>query len=181
MKNRDSLGEAVMVTRDNGLPPALADAANSSLTLRIARAGGRAWRRDDGHLSVAFVSPLAAMRCALRVRWDTTAMFEGKHGFAMGIALGDAAEREAADLAALSERGLVVSTGVRDAVEGEVDVDYEPHGENMWLTLPRHEGRGVFRFKPWTSPRRRRVGLFAAVVMIAATVIALALSPPPQP
>jgi hypothetical protein len=178
MRNRDRFGEAVMVTRDNGLPPALADAANSSLTLRIARAGGRARRRDDGHLSVTFASPLAAMRCALRVRWDTTAMFEGKHGFAMGIALD---ESEAADLAALTERGLVVSTGVRDAVEGEVDVDYEPHGENMWLTLPRHEGRGVFRFKPWTSPRRRRVGLFAAVVMIAVTVAGLLLGEPPPP
>jgi hypothetical protein len=178
MKNRDRIGEAVMVTRDDGLPPALADAASSSLTLRIARAGGRAWRRDDGRLAVAFTSPLAALRCALRVRWDMRAMFGDEHGFAMGIAL---AESEAADLAARSESGLVVSTAIRNAVEGEVDVDYEPLGEDVWLTLPRHSGRGVFRFKPWTSPRRRRGGLIAAVVMIAVTVIGLLLSEPPPP
>ncbi len=175
MKTRDKIGEAVMVTHDDALPPALADAAGSSLTLRIARAGGRAWRRDDGRLSVAFASPLAAVRCALRVRWDMTAMFGDEHAFAMGVAL---AESEAADLAALSESGLIVSTDVRDTVEGEVDVNYEPLGDSAWHALPRHSGRGVFRFKPWTSPRRRRAGLIAAVIMIAVTVAGLLLSEP---
>jgi hypothetical protein len=178
MNNRDKSGEAVMVTRDDGLPPALADAANSSLTLRIARAGGRAWRRDDGSLSVAFASPLTAVRCALRVNWDMTAMFSGEHGFAMGIAL---AESEAAELATLSERGLVVSTDIRDAVDSEVDVDYEACGENRWLALPRHEGRGIFRFKPWTSPRRRRGSLIAAAILIAITFFGLLFSEPPPP
>ena len=178
MGNREKSAKAVLVVCDQGLPPALADAANSSLTLRIARAGGRAWRRDDERLSVAFVSPLAALRCALRTRWDLTAMLGDEHGFAMGIAVGESAETEAAALAALTERGLVSSSATRKAVEGKIDVDYEAVSDDAWLVLPRHKGRGIFRFKPWTSPWRRRVGLIATTILIAITIVGLVLSPP---
>jgi class 3 adenylate cyclase len=159
------LAVLVAATGDGGeLPPALAEACRAVLAHRIARDRGRA-REEDGTVVAGFASPLAALRCALRIRHDVAALCErlpegGPCGWRIGVALAGAgeAEAEAARLADLAEPGgICVSPQVRDAVAGR-----------------------VFRFKPWTSPGRRRAGLVLAAAAVALAVLALALLQPPN-
>ena len=37
----------------------------------------------------------------------------------------------------------------------------------------------TFRYMPWTTPARRRLGLILAALLIGATVIGMAISGPP--
>ena len=170
---------AVMVVRSEALPAGLAEAADTILGHRIARAHGRGWRRDDGGLAVAFGSPLAALRCALRITHDMALLTERAadpvFGHAIGIAAG---EDEAARIAAGIVDGIAVSAAVRAAVEGEVDVIFATGADGAVIATPMHQASGVFHFKPWTSPRRRRIGLAVAGALVVLMVIGLALTDP---
>ena len=170
---------AVMVVRAEALPAGLAEAADVILGHRVARAHGRGWRRDDGGLAVAFPSPLAALRCALRITHDMAVLTERAADPLPGLAIAIAtAEDEAARLATDIVDAIAVSAAVRAAVEGEVDVIFEAGADGAAIATPMHRARGVFHFKSWTSPRRRRVGLAAAAALVVVLVISLALAPP---
>ena len=170
-------------------PAALGEACRAVLAHRIARTRGRVREQAQGTVVADFRSPLAALRCALRIRHDMAALCERlpeAHGWRIGVALAgatEAAEAEAARLAGLAEPGRIcVSRSVQDAVAGQLDVVFEAVGEaahGALAVLPSKTG-GVFRFKRWSSPPRRRAGLLAAVALTVLAVLALALLGPPN-
>lgn len=168
-----------MVVRTEALPAGLVEAADVILGHRIARARGRGWRRDDGDLAVAFRSPLAALRCALRITHDMATLTARAADPVPGLAIAIAEdEDQAARLASHVADAIAVSAAVRAAVEGEVDVIFEAGADGAAIATPMHQTGGIFHFKPWTSPRRRRVGLAVVAALVVLLVIGLALAPP---
>lgn len=178
----------VAAADEDAVPPAeLGKACRAVLVHRIVRCRGRAREQAQGTVVAGFRSPLAALRCALRIRHDMAALCKRlpeARGLRMGVALAgatEAAEAEAARLAGLAEPGgICVSRSVQDAVAGQLDVVFEVVGEaahGALAALPAKTG-GVFRFKPWTSPPRRRASLVAAVALTVLAVLALALLGP---
>ena len=100
----------------------------------------------------------------------------------IGLAAGPSASDQAARLRDAAAPGEILSA--RDlipAIEGRVDFDKvdlagrrDALGRpiDAYALTPAFSGQ-VFRYMPWTSPRKRQVGLLAALALMAIAVLGL--------
>ena len=162
-------------------PPRLADACRNALLTRIAQGRGRIGRFDDSRAIADFDSPLRALNAALRLQYDLADAnrdLPAPRRFLYRVGVGF---EDAAALCARAEPGRAcVDDGVLAAAAGRLDfdsVDLGPlrpgaparaHAVSGALT-----GR-VFRYRPWSTPGRRRASLVLAGALIAAAVAGLA-------
>lgn len=181
------MAEAVLVAATGAAdtaPPALGKAWEASWRWRIARNRGRAETFMDARVIARFPGALGAVRCALAVEADLEEFAQRlaqPASLAVRIGIAGAVD-EAARLAELAPAdGLAVSGAVLAEVEGRLDLDVVPlDGGPPGAVAIASAVRGrVFRFKPWTTRRRRAAGLIAAALVIGAVVIGLALTLPP--
>lgn len=171
--------------------PALTERCLAALQAFIARAGGGA---PEGIMSSAedgvfghFDNPLQAAQCAVRAALEIRKL-SGQHGdddvFALRIGLAAGADAHTAsarlrDAAAPGE--ILAAPDIAPAIEGRVDVekvditgrrDAEGRPIEGYALTPTLTGQ-VFRYKPWTSPRKRQVGLAVALALIVVAVFGL--------
>ena len=175
------------------------EAPNRALTERylaalqafVARAGGRA---PEGAVSSVdhgvfgkFDDPLRAARCAVRAAVEIRKL-SGKHGdqdvFALriGLAAGPDGHTEAARLRDAAAPGEILSArDIVPAIEGRIDVDKvditgrrDAAGRpiDAFALTPTLTG-SVFRYMPWTSPRKRLFGLAVAAALMLVAALGL--------
>ena len=179
--------EAVLVATAGAAdtaPAALSKAWAASWSWRIARHRGRAETVSDARVVARFPGALGAVRCALAVEADLEGFAQRlPRPASLAVRIGIAsAVGDAARLAELAPAdGLAVSGAVCAEVERRLDLDAWPldGGPPGAAVLARALRGRVFRFKPWTTRKRRAAGLIAAALVVAAVVVGLALTLPP--
>lgn len=154
---------------------------------RIAQGRGRASALEAERSAAAFASPVHALGAALRIRYDLAGLDdklapELRRRFRIGVGAGGEADAEA--LCARAEPGgICADDATVAAAAGRLDFE----SRDLGPLRPGAEARAcavagtltgrVFRYKPWTTPRRRRAALLAAGAGIAALALALAAEP----
>ena len=168
--------------------PALTERCLAALQAFIARAGGGAAPGavsdiDQGVFG-GFDTPLRAARCAVRAAVEIRKLsgkFDDQDVFALriGLATGADAHIEAARLRDAAAPGeILAAPDIIPTIEGRLDFDkVDVTGRSdatgrpidAYALTPSLTGQ-VFRYMPWTSPRKRQIGLAvaAALMLIAA-------------
>lgn len=169
---------------DSGAPARLADTCRKVLLTRVAQAGGRASVFEDDRAAVDFASPVRALGAALRVQYDLAAAMRdlpaGAPRYRYRIGVGASAVGAAALCARAEPGGVCVDDAVLAAADGKLDFESEALGAVApGSPLRAHAVTGtltgrVFRYKPWTTPGRRRASLVLAAAVAAAVVAVLA-------
>lgn len=169
---------------DPGAPERLADTCRKVLLTRVAQAGGRASVFEDDRAAVDFASPVRALGAALRVQYDLAAAMRDlpadapRYRYRIGV--GASAAGAAALCARAEPGGVCVDDAVLAAADGKLDFESEALGAVApGSPLRAHAVTGtltgrVFRYKPWTTPGRRRASLVLAAAVAAAVVAVLA-------
>lgn len=169
---------------DSGAPERLADTCRKVLLARVAQAGGRAAAFEDDRAAVDFASPARALGAALRVQYDLEAAMRdlpaGAPRYRYRIGVGASAAGAAALCARAEPGGICVDDSVLAETSGRLDFESEALGPAApGSPLRAHAVTGtltgrVFRYKPWTTPGRRRASLVLAAAAAAAVVAMLA-------
>lgn len=171
---------------DPDAPERLADTCRKVLLTRVAQAGGRASVFEDDRAAVDFASPVRALGAALRVQYDLAAAMRDlpagapRYRYRYRIGVGASAAGAAALCARAEPGGVCVDDAVLAAAAGRLDFESEALGAVApGSPLRAHAVTGtltgrVFRYKPWTTPGRRRASLVLAAAVVAAVVAVLA-------
>lgn len=171
-----------------GTPPRLVDACRKVLLTRIAQGRGRASVFDHDRAVAAFRSPVRALNAALRIQYDLASLNESlapdkRRLYRIGVGLYGA---EALCVRAAAG-GICADDAVRAAAAGRLDFESTDLGPpapgaegRMYAIAGRPRGR-IFRYRPWTTPGRRRASLVLAGALIAALLTVLATAPPGPP
>ena len=191
----DMGAETVLVASFDTPNPVLTERYLAALQAFIARTGGGAAEGAASSVEQGvfgrFDNPVRAARCAVRAANEIRKL-SGKHGdqdlFALriGLATGADAHVDAVRLRNAAAPGeILAAPEIVPAIEGRVDVekvdvtgrrDTEGRPISAYALTPTLTGQ-MFRYMPWSSPRRRLVGLAAAVALSVILVIGLLLSP----
>ena len=177
---------------DAAAGPGLAGACSKILSHRVARSGAELIGDDEPDLltglELRFTDPIAAVACVLRYLADVEKMRGGGrpipttgrrflHRF--GIAQGDSG-RAGALRDAVAGDAIGTTAEIWAAIEGKLDVEARTvDREADTVILVATKIGTTFRYMPWTTPARRRLGLILAALLIGATVIGMAISGPP--
>ena len=165
------------VAAESARAPRLAEVCRKILLTRIAWGRGRASALDDDGAVAEFPSPVRALGAALRIQYDLASLnrdipAEKRCLYRIGVGIGEAAEL----CARARPGGICADDGVIAAAARRLDVECEELGPlhrgsatHAYAVVGTLTGR-VFRYKPWTTPGRRRAGL----VLVATLIVALA-------
>ncbi|MFP6758910.1 MAG: hypothetical protein VCC99_11935 [Alphaproteobacteria bacterium] len=168
--------------------PGLAGACSKILSHRVARSGAELIGDNEPDLltglELRFTDPIAAVACVLRYLADIEKMRGGGrpipttgrrflHRF--GIAQGDSGRARALRDAVAGD--AIGTTGeIWAAIDGKLDVEARTvDREADTVILVATKIGKTFRYMPWTTPGRRRVGLILAALLIGAMVIGMKL------
>ncbi len=165
--------------------PRLAETCQRVLLTRIVQAKGRIGTLDHDHAVATFASPLRGLRAALRVQQDLAGLNDAlppgkRRRYRIGVGIDSATV-----LCARAEPGgICVDEDVLAAVVGKLDIESEDAGpirsgsRRRALAVRSTLAGRIFRYKPWTTPGRRRASLILAGILIAAVVVAIATGAP---
>jgi len=169
--------------------PAMTERCLAALQAFITRAGGgpvdSATSGLEQGVFAQFDDVLRAGRCAVRASLEIRKLSRQQgdtdiFALRIGLAGGAGASADAMRLRDAAAPGEILAA--RDIVpmmEGQLDVekvdisgrsDAEGHSIDAYALTPTLTGQ-VFRYMPWTSPRRRLIGLVVAGALIAIALV----------
>lgn len=184
-RSNDIVLAATFTTPD----PRLTERCLVAMQAFVARAGGTAVEGvasgvEQGVIA-RFDNAVSAARCAVRASVELRKLSaqQGDRGalaLHVGLATGDPdAAMRLRDETAPGE--IMVTPEIAQAVEGQVDVEKvdvrgrrDRHGEPLdaFALTPTLTGQ-VFRYMPWTTPGRRKIGLIFAAILILIGIIGM--------
>ena len=169
--------------------PRLTERCLAAMQAFVARAGGEAVAGVPSGVAegviAQFGDAVSAARCAVRASVELRKLSaqQGDRGalaLHVGLAAGD--PDQAMRLRDASAPGeILVTPEIAQAVEGRVDVEKvdirgrrDRHGDPIdGFALTPTLTSQVFRYMPWTTPGRRRIGLIVAAALIAIGVLGM--------
>lgn len=174
----------------------LADVCSKILAHRVARSKAELVGDADpdllGGLALRFADPVSAVACVLRYLADIEKMRGGgrpqpstgrKFSHYFGIARDDGKRAQALRDATAAD-AIGVTLDIWAVVEGKLDVEAraaDGDADADAVTLVPTKIGTTFRYMPWSTPGRRRLGLILAALLVVATMVGLSIfGPPPK-
>lgn len=169
--------------------PAMTERCLAAMQAFVARAGGGPVAGAESGLEqgviAGFEDALHAGRCAVRASVEIRKLSRQQgdndiFGLRIGVAAGGNAPSDAKRLRDAAAPGeILAARDIVPAMEGRLDVekvdisgrrDAEGLPIDAYALTPTLTGQ-VFRYMPWTSPRRRLIGLLVAAALIAIALL----------